>query len=86
LHDGLGDLPRGTPPDLDRPRTSLVVEVRGRRGVRRVALEPVRDLRVREREVRRLLLVEPRLLARDGLSCTNRSQDEREGRQRGDDD
>jgi len=43
----------------------------------------VRDLRAREREIRRLLLVEARLLARDDLSRTDRSQDEREGRDRG---
>jgi hypothetical protein len=46
----------------------------------------VRDLRARKRDVGRLPLVEARLLARDDLRRTDRSQDEREGRQRGDGD
>jgi len=85
LRERLGDLPGAPPPDLDRPRAPLVVEVRGGRRVRRIAVEPLCDLRVREREVRRLLLVDVRGLARSDLGRTDRSQDEREGREGGDD-
>ena len=68
LYDRLGDLARDPPPHLDGPRARVVVEVRTRRRVRRVPLEPARDLRVGERELRRLVLAQSRRVARDRLS------------------
>ena len=71
------DLPRLARPRLHDPGLRFGPEVGGRRRVGRVALEPARDLRVGECELRRLLLGQARDL---GAVRREGSRDEREGR------
>jgi hypothetical protein len=52
----------------------------------RVAIEPARDLRIGERELGRLALVEARKIAPIRLGGPGRGDDERDGRERGDND
>ncbi len=80
------DLARRARPHLDLPRSRVHPEVGRRRGLRRIAVEPVRHLRVRERELDRLALVEAGKVARIRLGSPGRGEDEREGRERGDGD
>ena len=61
----VGDLARFAPPHLDPPRRGLVVELGlDRPALRRVAVEPVPDLRMGEEDALGALLAEPRGLGR----------------------
>ena len=76
----LRDLPGLARPRLDEPRPRLGSKVRVRRRIGRVPLEPGLDLGMRERDLDRLVLGEPREIVLPG---GGRGKSEREGRERG---
>ena len=79
----LRDLPGLARPRLDEPRSRLGSKVGVRRRIGRVPVEPGLELGMRERDLDRLVLGEPRQIA---LPCGGRGKSEREGRERGERD